>query len=167
MNVTIRPLEEKDAHTSVKWRNMPEVWRYKAHEWTHEITLDDELAWIRKAMSDSTSSRFAILADDVYVGNAYITNIKDGIGEYSIFIGEKEYWGKGVARKASAQIIDYGKSVLKLKMIMLGVHPSNIAAINIYKDFGFSDTGKKLYDVFMLMKLNLADWNSDLHDTMR
>ncbi len=29
MNVTIRPLVEEDAYTSVKWRNDPEVFKFR------------------------------------------------------------------------------------------------------------------------------------------
>lgn len=154
MNVRIRPLEENDAYTSVKWRNMPEVWKYTEYKWTREITLEDELQWIRRVVKDLSCSRFAILADDTYVGNVYLTNIKDGVAEYSIFIGNKEYWGKGVARKASEQIIAYGRDVLHLSAITLRIREDNLAAMHIYLSLGFTRMDKK-DEVFTWMKLDL------------
>ena len=106
MKVKIRPLEEKDAFTSVKWRNISKIWEHTGSAPDREITIEDELTWIKKVIADPSSKRFAILADGKYVGNIYLTDIKDKKGEYHVFIGEMDYWGKGIARKASEQIIE-------------------------------------------------------------
>jgi diamine N-acetyltransferase len=154
MNITIRPLEENDAYTSVNWRNMPELWTYTTFKADREIVIDDELKWIRAVIKDPTSARFAIMADDVYVGNIYLTGLTEDSGEYHIFIGNKEYWGKGIARKASELIIEYGRKKLGLKTIILGVKPDNAAAFHLYKSLGFTQTGEE--DGFTRMKLDLA-----------
>ena len=137
MQVTIRPLKEEDAYTSVKWRNDPEVFKYTGNTYDHEITIDSELAWIRKVMANHNDYRCAILADGVYVGNIYLTDISDGCATYHIFIGDKNYWGKGVARKASLQIIDYGFKELKLDKIVLEVRKQNERAVKLYLSLGF------------------------------
>ncbi|HET6746724.1 MAG TPA: GNAT family N-acetyltransferase [Candidatus Saccharimonadales bacterium] len=154
MNVTIRPLKEEDARTSVKWRNMPELWTYTTFKADHEITIEDELKWIRAVIKDPTSARFAIMADDDYVGNIYLTGLTKETGEYHIFIGNKAYWGKGIARKASELIIDYGREKLGLKTIILGVKPANVAAFHLYESLGFIKTGEE--EGFTRMKLSLA-----------
>jgi RimJ/RimL family protein N-acetyltransferase len=153
MKVTIRPLEENDAYTSVKWRNIPELWQYTGSAPDREITIDDELQWIRKVMADPTSRRFAILADGVYVGNTYLTDLTKEKGEYHIFIGDQNYWGQGIARKASELIIDFGREELGLKTIELGVKRENSAAYHIYQKLGFGEVGKE--DGFVRMKLEL------------
>lgn len=137
MQVTIRPLQEQDAYTSVKWRNDPEVFKYTGNTYDHEITIDSELAWIRKVMANHNDYRCAILADGVYVGNIYLTDIGDGCATYHIFIGNRNYWGKGVAREASLQIIDYGFKDLKLDKIVLEVKRQNERAIKLYLSLGF------------------------------
>lgn len=154
MNVRIRPLEINDAYKSVEWRNMPELWEYTKFDTSKEISINDELDWIQKVTKDTSSARFAIIVDDDYVGNIYLTDIKNGIGEYHIFIGEKNYWGKGVARKASQQIIDFGRDTLKLNFIELGVNEANSGAYHLYKSLGFEKVG--LDDVgFIRMELSL------------
>lgn len=137
MQVTIRPLQEQDAYTSVKWRNDPEVFKYTGNTYDHEITIDSELAWIRKVMANHNDYRCAILADGVYVGNIYLTDIGDGCATYHIFIGDRGYWGKGVAREASLQIIDYGFKELKLDKIYLDVRKQNERAVRLYLSIGF------------------------------
>ena len=57
MQVTIRPLIEDDAYTSVKWRNDPEVFKYTGNTYAHEITIESELNWIRKVMSNPNEYR--------------------------------------------------------------------------------------------------------------
>lgn len=121
MDIHIRPITIEDAQTSVKWRNIPELWVHTKFKANREITLEDEINWVKKVTNDPTSVRFAIIADDTYVGNIYLTDIGNKSADYHIFIGDKNYWGKGVARVASVQIIDYGKEALGLETISLAV----------------------------------------------
>jgi RimJ/RimL family protein N-acetyltransferase len=152
VEVKIRPLEEKDAYTSVKWRNIPEIWALTGSAPNRVITIEDELTWVRRVTNDS-SKRFAIMADDTYVGNTYLTNIEDSICEYHIFIGDKNYWGKGIARKASELIIDFAKDILHLKAINLEVNKDNGAAVHLYKSLGFKEKSRS--DIFIQMQLEL------------
>ena len=99
MKVTIRPLIEEDAYTSVKWRNDPDVFKYTGNTYKHEIKIENELEWIRKVIAKANDYRCAILVDEVYVGNIYLTDIQDGKAHYHIFIGNKNYWGKGCCKK--------------------------------------------------------------------
>ena len=137
MQVRIRPLQEQDAYTSVKWRNDPEVFKYTGNTYDHEIKIDTELEWIRRVISNPNEYRCAILADDRYVGNIYLTDINDGCATYHIFVGDKNYWGKGIAREASRQIIDYGFKELNLDKIVLEVRKQNERAIQLYRTLGF------------------------------
>lgn len=137
MNVTIRPLQEQDAYTSVKWRNDPEVFKYTGNTYKNEITLETELNWIRKVMTNKNEYRCAILVDEIYVGNIYLTDISRESAHYHIFIGNKDYWGKGVAKKASGLILDYAFNALNLKKVCLRVKKQNKVAFALYKKLGF------------------------------
>ncbi len=139
MDVTIRPLREEDAYTSVKWRNDPEVFKYTGNTYDHVITIESELSWIKKVMTSPTDYRCAIIADGKYVGNIYLHDITKDDAIYSIFIGEKNYWGKGVAKKASLLIIKYGFEDLNLKEITLKVKGLNARAVSLYKSIGFQE----------------------------
>lgn len=153
MNITIRPLQRDDAYTSVKWRNIPELWVHTTFKATKEITIENELEWIQKVIDSPRDDRFAIMADDAYVGNIYLTNIHDGTGEYHIFIGEKEYWGKGIARQASEQLIAHAKK-RHLKKIILEVRKQNEGAFHLYNKLGFKEIKTK-DDGFTVMELDL------------
>lgn len=138
IKVHIRPLEENDALISWRWRNDPVVWEFTGNRPDIEITPEIELNWIKLAISESNSKRFAIIADGVYVGNIQLTSIlPNNTAEYHVFIGDKLYWGKGVAYVASLAILEYAKEELKLKSIYLYVKQQNKNAIKLYEKCGF------------------------------
>lgn len=145
IRVLIRPLKIEDAEISLRWRNDPDIWEYTGNRPTWEITHKIEDAWIRNAINEKDSSRFAIEADGQYIGNIQITNIVEGItGQYHIFIGEKSFWGKGIATRATWQIIRYAKEVLKIKHLYLIVDPEHKAAIRIYEKCGFKRISEEI-----------------------
>lgn len=136
--VLIRPLRFEDASVSWKWRNDPEVWKHTGSRPNIVITEEIEKQWVLEKLEEHNSARFAIEVDDVYVGNIQLTNIVEKeTAEYHVFIGDKSYWGKGVASLATAQIIRYAKNLLNLQSLYLHVRPENISAIKVYEKSGF------------------------------
>jgi len=150
--VLIIPLEEKHAETSWKWRNDQLIWEYTGNRPDIEISPEIEKQWIQNVLKDKASKRFAITVDDIYVGNIQLTNITQHSGQYHAFIGEKEFWGKGISFIASQQVIRYAKNVLNLERIYLKVHPNHERAIKLYKKSGFRIISSEIE-----MELNISD----------
>jgi len=136
-NILIRPLQKEDALISYQWRNDPEVWKYTGSRPDIEITKEIESEWIVKVLQDEKSKRFAILCDNEYIGNVQLNNIENNAAEFHIFIGNKDFWGKGISQLATYQILYYAKEVLKLSETYLYVKPENIAAVESYKRNNF------------------------------
>lgn len=154
--VLIRPLVPDDALISWAWRNDPEVWRYTGSKPNIYITPEIEHEWIIKAIAEENSARFAITVDDYYIGNIQLTDISNSdSAEYHIFIGDKSYWGKGIAHLATMQIIRYANEVLKLKKIFLKVNIEHLKAISLYKNCGFNKTITE--GEYLHMTLDLAN----------
>lgn len=151
MQVTIRPLEKKDALISFKWRNNPEIWKYTGSHPDREITAEIETEWIEKVLTKEDTKRFAILADDIYVGNIQLTNITGESAVFHIFIGDINYWGKGVASKAMDCLFNIAINELALKTITLTVHPDNFSAIKLYEKKGFIFNGINDSNTFLKM----------------
>ena len=137
MTVTIRPLTETDALTSYKWRNDPEVFKYTGRTYDREIDIECETKWLREVLNHPSEYRCAILADDVYVGNIYLTNITTSSATFHIFIGEKNYWGKGVAKRASMEMLNHAFFMLGLSSVELYVKEENVPAMKLYERLGF------------------------------
>ncbi|MCI5779179.1 MAG: GNAT family N-acetyltransferase [Lentisphaeria bacterium] len=139
MKVYIRPLRRTDALTSYKWRNDSIVWQYTGHRPDRLITPEIELEWVDRVLSETTSHRFAIClaANDRYVGNVQLTNIKKNTADFHIFIGDRDFWGQGLATDATKLLIHYATDKLNLSELKLWVNPLNIPAIKVYLKCGF------------------------------
>jgi glycosyltransferase involved in cell wall biosynthesis/RimJ/RimL family protein N-acetyltransferase len=151
-NVLIRPLEVNDSKTSWKWRNKPEIWEYTVKRPNIEVTYEIERSWIEKAIEDESSKRFAIIVNDLYIGNIQLTNITKNDAQYHVFIGEKSFWGKGISYIASQQLIRFAKNILRLESIYLFVEPNHEKGIKLYQKCGF-----KIISPEVKMFLNLKE----------
>jgi RimJ/RimL family protein N-acetyltransferase len=76
-----------------------------------------------------------------YAGICKLSKINHS-GEYFIFIGEKDFWGKGIATEATKRLIEIGFTKLKLNRIMLTVSEFNIGGIKAYLNAGFKEEGR-------------------------
>jgi RimJ/RimL family protein N-acetyltransferase len=158
MDVYIRPLLEKDALTSWMWRNDPEVWTYTGSRPNLFITKEIELEWIRRVLKDEDAKRFAICLSETheYIGNVQLTNIENNSAQFHIFIGEKEYWGRGVSTSATKLILDYAIDKMDMKKIYLIVKKENIAAIKSYEKNGFKTVSYSDRDIRMEIDLSIG-----------
>ncbi len=138
-SVIIRPLVENDAAISYRWRNDKEVFQYTGANYQNYIDEPCERNWLARVIKNTNEYRCAIEVDGVYVGNIYLTDIDGVSAEYQIFIGEKSYWGQGIATEASRQIIRYAFEELNLAKVYLNVKPQNSRAIRLYKRLGFEE----------------------------
>lgn len=62
--------------------------------------------------------------------------------DYSIIIGNKDYWKKGVCTEVTQLMCEYGFTKLNLNRIQLGVVDKNIGAIRAYEKLGFKEEGR-------------------------
>lgn len=137
-DVSLRPLTEQDAFTSFRWRNNAAIWTYTVRRPDKEITIEDELNWIRKVINEMDSKRFAIIVHDVYIGNVQLTEMKNGECYYGgIFIGDQEYWGKGIGEITSILILKYAFEQLSMKIVKGRVKTDHDKAIHLYEKIGF------------------------------
>ena len=123
----------------VDWMNDGEVNRYlesggdynlkKLNEYLTEVERNPKYFW-------------AIILKEInkHIGNIKIDPIDpdDFFGEYGIMIGDRNEWGKGIAKEASEKVINFCFNTLNLKKISLGVKKNNFSAISLYKKLGFA-----------------------------
>lgn len=128
----------------VDWINDPEVNMYL--ETRGNYTLNLLTSYIEEQYKNEIYF-WAIHRKDtkVHIGNIKIDpiNIKTKSGEYGILIGDKLSWGKGFAKEATIQILEYCFEELKLSKVTLGVIEDNIKATSLYKNIGFVIDEKK------------------------
>lgn len=139
MKIFLRDLKPDDANISWKWRNDPEIWKLTGRRWDGQVTKEIERLWIREVVKRKDEKRFAICLHEnqKYVGNVQLTGITAEQAFLHIFIGDKDYWGMGIATEAVFLVQKFGFHKLNLKRIFLKVKNENTAAIRVYQRSGF------------------------------
>jgi Acetyltransferases, including N-acetylases of ribosomal proteins len=140
LKTEIRLLNKDDAKTSYKWRNDSQVWALTGSKPLSIVTQQMEEKWLEAVLEKKDQVRFAIIEkkNGAYIGNIYLTDIKEKSAQYQIFIGEKDYWGKNHAYEASILLIKYAKDNLFLEKLYLEVRIEHKKAIRLYEKLGFN-----------------------------
>jgi len=139
MNITYREITEDDLEQRVDWFNDKEVGQYLGDSVREGTTLEKQREWLKKYQQDDERICYVIEVDDKPVGNVALIEINKTDENAGIFImiGDKNYWGKGVAKDALKFITDYGFQKLGMHKIWLHVFSPNERAIRCYEKFGF------------------------------
>lgn len=137
--VLIRPLTLEDAATSYHWRNDESLWKYTVNKPKEMATPETEKQWLELRMKDPTERRFAIMADDTYIGNVHFTNLTEESFAIQIFIGNKQYHKKGISPLAIYQLCYYGAHILMRKVGIFRIHPDNETVLSIVRGFGLKE----------------------------
>jgi RimJ/RimL family protein N-acetyltransferase len=160
--VKLRPIEPSEAEALWRWNSDPEVMR-----WMSDGYLQS-LAQVRKRMEERPSSTYGdviygieVLADGALIGLVRLRDAEPetGCAELDIYLGEKDYWGKGYASDAMRTMCRYGFEKMRLHKISLDVVTENHAAHHIYRKIGFVEEGRlrqafrrdgQWYDMFIM-----------------
>ncbi len=146
-NIYLRELKISDVNRNYRnWMNDPEVMRYmesRFEKWSIKKLKD----YVSKIRNNSNYLFLAIILKD---GNTHIGNIKVGpihrvhkFADVGIVIGERIYWGKGIATEAIKLIADYAFNKLNLHKLTAGAYEDNIGSIKVFRKAGFSVEGIK------------------------
>jgi len=78
--------------------------------------------------------------------------------EYRVFVGEKEFWGKGYGQEITKLVVRYGFEKLNMNKIWLGVNAEHIGAVKSYEKSGFVNEGVLRQEIYR---------NSKYYDAVR
>jgi diamine N-acetyltransferase len=153
LSVYLRPLVVEDANISYIWRKDPNIWVYTEHKFNPNISQQEEAERLLHKLSLPNDVRFAICLKDTnqYIGNVKLIDGDNHKGTFYIFIGEKQFWGKGIGLEASKLILQYAFIDMKLNSVYLFVHENNLAAISISNKLGFVTVSKENKQIKMVL----------------
>jgi len=92
---------------------------------------------------DSSNEQYTIIHKNKPIGRIYLSKISkefDSIDITRIYIGEKEYLGKGYGRECMELLLDYCFNELKMERVSLDHYTGN-AAGELYLKLGFKYEG--------------------------
>jgi RimJ/RimL family protein N-acetyltransferase len=97
------PFDERFRDLSFTWLNDPEMARLTD---SPQFTRDEQLAWYAGLADRTDYAVWGIEYDGVPVGAMGLKSIGlDQGGEYFMYIGDRAYWGRGIARWAFDEIV--------------------------------------------------------------
>ncbi|MCR5890127.1 GNAT family N-acetyltransferase [Hymenobacter sp. J193] len=144
--IQLLPLHAEQAAIFLRWIQDPEVIAYSLSVFQQLNTLAEVTQWLTATLADTRSLTLGIYLAETedLIGYAGITSIStvNQSGEYFILVGDKQYWGKGIATTVTRQIVARGFAELGLNRIMLTVSEPNKGGVKAYRRAGFQVEGR-------------------------
>jgi RimJ/RimL family protein N-acetyltransferase len=141
--VELVPLEKKYLDIVTKWNYDTEINFYFSKR--PPLNQQQQNLWLEKTLNDATKKKYIIIhqLNKKPVGMVSLMKIDvlSQKAEFGITIGEKNYWGTGVAKAASKMLLHYAFQILKLEEVYLTVFEANVRAIHFFTNLGFTKTG--------------------------
>lgn len=148
----------------IKFVEYNEIFLEKSWEWlndkeikfltcTSDFTKEQQKKWFLSLKDKKDYFIKGVLYNDTPIGVVGLKNITNTDGEYWGYIGEKEYWNKGIGKELINYISHYGY-ILNLKEIYLKVIKDNTRAIKLYQKMGFKELLKENDLIYMKLDLN-------------
>lgn len=140
--VTLRPPRPDDVHAMITWFEDVEVTHFL--ELRFPPTLDAEKEWLERTGRDPDEIFWVIEHEGRAVGSTGIHHIdwKHGIGTTGTAIGEKNAWGKGLARELMQLRADYAFTQLPLRKLRSAYVDGNEASGRAQAACGYQEVGR-------------------------
>lgn len=124
--------------TYVRWLNDREVTKYTDQQFTKQ-TLKTISQFVTEKYNSKNDLLFGIFYKKKHIGNIKIGPIDDSnnSAQISYFIGEKQFWGKGISTKCINKIIGFSFGQLNLTEIRAFFDEKNKATEKILIKCGF------------------------------
>lgn len=139
----LSPLNSDDIEIFTAWLNDLEVTR-NLNLAVHNVSLVSEKAAIERLAQEHAYTIVDIEKDEpigsVGLNNIDATQRRCMIG---IFIGNKDYWGKGYGTEAMRLLLGYAFDYLNMHNVMLSAFEFNDRARACYRKVGFKEIGRR------------------------
>ena len=99
---------------------------------------------------------------ELFIKKKHVGNIKLGKinwehknTEVSFFIGDKKFWGKGIASNSLKKVVSFATNTLNLKKINAGYYENNFGSAKVFSNCNFKVEGiKKKQIIFENKRIN-------------
>lgn len=144
MKIILDKILEEDYKLILKWRNDSEMMKgFYSQKDGHIISWDEHITWIRSRNKDF-QWQMIISGEDAdsmrKIGVVIVRQLDYWEPEIAVFIGEKSFWGKGIAQEVLRQIFEMLRSK-GYEYVRDTILNTNQASINLSKKLGFQRVG--------------------------
>lgn len=170
--VRLRAIERQDLPLFVAWLNDPEV---RQHLLVNiPLSQAQEDGWFDRMLARPLEEQplgIEVRTPEGWrlVGNCSFFDLdwRNRCCEIGIFIGDKEYWGRGYGTQVMQLMLKYGFNTLNLNRVYLRVYESNPRGIKCYEKAGFRHEGRLWQAIFqdgryidlLMMSVIRSEWS--------
>ena len=126
------------------WLNDPDVYQFLETRFVPR-SLDNIADFVKRMDAQESEPLFAICMreNDLHIGNIKLgpVNWHHRHADISLFIGDKNYWGKGLAKEAIQVITNYGFQLLNLNKLKAGCYDVNLGSAKAFERCGYQREG--------------------------
>lgn len=142
--IYLSPRNSEDAEKYTEWMNDFHTTDYTGR--SHQImTIEAEKKYLEEKINEEAVFAIVDSNEDKLIGTVGLHQVNHlkRTATLGIFIGDKEYGGKGYGTEAIRLILDYGFNYLNLNNIKLDLMEFNERALACYKKCGFKEYGRR------------------------
>lgn len=146
--IHLRVLEREDLKQLRDWRNDPEIFS-RVREYRY-LNMENQEAWFNSLRDDRQTIMFGIETDSRIIGVCGLTNI-DWIGrkaEVSIYVGNKEFRGKGLGKEILDLLAQYAFEECNLNRLWAEIFHGNESGKMTFEKSGYQLEGVLKYHNF-------------------
>ena len=143
--IYLREVIESDVDGNyLRWMNDIEVTQYLECRF-FPATPEDLRIYVRTIRANRNSLFLAMIVKETgeHVGNIKLGPIDwhHASGDIGLIIGEKAYWGKGIAKEAIKLVVNHAFHTLQLHKVTASCYATNVASIRAFERLGFAREG--------------------------
>jgi diamine N-acetyltransferase len=145
--VRLRPLAESDLPTTLAWRNRPHIRRWFIN--SDPLTAEQHRGWFERYALRDDDFVFVIEETEELlkpIGQLALYDIDWGAGRAEfgrMLVGEPDAAGRGLAKEATALMLDFAFGRLKLKEVEARVMSANAASLAVCLSCGFREAEER------------------------
>ncbi|MGD6968288.1 GNAT family N-acetyltransferase [Rossellomorea vietnamensis] len=135
MNVRIEEINEENWYDCCQLQLTEEQSAY----------MESNAISIAQTKFEPSLKAYAIFYDEIAAGFLMFNSVKEELEGHWIYriMVDKAYQGKGIGKKATELMLDEMAKLPDADKIVVGYHPDNEGAHNLYKSLGFVDNGDR------------------------
>ena len=143
-NIYLRQVEERDLERLKNWRNSPTI-RPSLRQFTL-LNAINQKKWLESLHARYLPEHIIFVIESkagLLLGACGLTyiNWKEGHTDVTIYIGDKDWQGKGIATEALQRLMKYGFEELRLHRLFAVIFGYNSASIKLFEKCGFKYDG--------------------------
>lgn len=140
----IRPFKEADAELWQNWDVDSEIQAHMPEPMNETQDIGEQYEYIKECEEEEDGYYWSIeTLDGVIIGTVALTDINEHhkLAEIGIVVGDKKYWGKGVATEVISTVINFAFTEVGVVRISAETEVKNIAVSKVLEKVGFIQDG--------------------------